>query len=311
MREARGGAGAGAGIRATPERPGAGLGRALGLFGRPPPRGRRDRITLEASDRAIYAVGDVHGALPLLQRLEELIVADMDAASATASGAWTVPGGARPLVVMLGDLLDRGPFSAPLLDHVRTPHPRFERLCLAGNHEEMALDVIDGRLPLGAWERAGGGETLRSLGLDAQWLRENRRGTRRRLLAVREAFGAERIAFLRRMPVLVRIGRTVLVHGGVRLDTALEQQSDATLTTLRPPFGDPPRRDVSPGEVHPGNVGPEDVASGDVAFVVHGHTPAPEPWCGPHSIGIDTEAWRSGRLTALRLLRGRSGFLST
>ena len=270
---------------------------ALRLPGRPAPRACRERLVLKPDERPVYAVGDVHGALPLLRELEALIVADMDAAAGAASGAWSVPGGVRPLVVMLGDLIDRGPFSAAVLDHVQTPHPRFERLCLAGNHEEMALDVIDGRLALGGWERAGGGETLRSLGIDPHWLRERERGVRRRRQAVEEAFGAERIAFLRRMPVVARFGGTVLVHGGARLDTALERQSDAMLTTLRPPFGGPPGDGLK-------------VRDG-VAFVVHGHTPAAEPQVGPGRIGIDTEAWRSGRLTALRLLRGRSGFLST
>ena len=242
--------------------------------------GSRDRLSLQDHPGAVYAIGDVHGALQLLQTLEEEIAAD-------ARGAPD-----RPLVILLGDLIDRGPYSAQVLDHVIAPHPAFDRLCLVGNHERMALAYLEGEIELRVWEALGGGATLRSLGIDPFSLRKSEPNRHKRRLIVRDGFGETRISFLRAMPVTASLGRVVLVHGGLCFDRPLEGQSDEELTSLRPPF--------------PGNF--ED---GLASWVVHGHTPADEPQIEPGRIGIDTNAWTSGRLTALKIEGGSSRFLST
>lgn len=246
---------------------------------------------LRAGARPIYAVGDVHGALAALVRLERRIIEDAD----DAEGRDVAGGhGTRPLVVMLGDLIDRGPHSAQVLDHVRAPHPHLDRLCLTGNHEFLALAYLDGRVALRDWEAVGGNATLRSLGLEPDFLRAGLADERARRVAVREALGSERIAFLRAMPVLARIGAVVLVHGGVRFDMPLDEQDDLTLTTLRPPF---PGHDARP--------------RARVLHVVHGHTAAAAPQIEPGRIGIDTQAWASGNLSALRVEPGRVRLLSS
>src|SRR6185312_10519861 len=102
----------------------------------------RHRITMEMGDTAVYAIGDVHGCLDELLRLEAMIVAD--------GGNLPVP----KLIVMLGDYIDRGPASSRVLDHLVTGPPEdFERICLAGNHELAMLDYLQGRIGLAEWLR--------------------------------------------------------------------------------------------------------------------------------------------------------------
>ena len=57
--------------------------------------------------RVVYAIGDIHGRLDLLEALKAAIIEDVEA-----------QGGARPLVVLVGDYVDRGPHSRGVIDAV-------------------------------------------------------------------------------------------------------------------------------------------------------------------------------------------------
>jgi len=46
-------------------------------------------------------------------------------------------------------------------------------------------------------------------------------------------------------------------------------------------------------------------------IIVHGHTPEPEPIWDGRRIGVDTGAYLSGKLSAVRLRNGQVSFLST
>jgi serine/threonine protein phosphatase 1 len=46
-------------------------------------------------------------------------------------------------------------------------------------------------------------------------------------------------------------------------------------------------------------------------LVVHGHTPGPEPVVRPNRVGVDTGAWKSGRLTAAAFEGDELTFLQT
>ena len=77
----------------------------------------------------VYAVGDIHGRDDLLERLLDTIAHD-DAARAPA----------RTTLIFLGDLIDRGPDSARVIERLRhlaarRPDTRF----LLGNHEEILV----------------------------------------------------------------------------------------------------------------------------------------------------------------------------
>ena len=101
----------------------------LRLFGSATATGRR--LAFDRDPAAIYAIGDVHGCLDLLLRLEAAIVADAE----------TIPGDVW--LLLLGDVIDRGPNPAGVIEHLLAPPPaRFSRYCLMGNHEDMMLDFL-------------------------------------------------------------------------------------------------------------------------------------------------------------------------
>src|SRR5512134_375448 len=104
-----------------------------------------------------YAVGDVHGRLDLLDQLLTRI--ELDASRRPAR---------RILLVMLGDLIDRGPDSRGVIERMRTyRHDVIKPFFLAGNHEEIFLRVLNGeRGVLSNWLKFGGGECLASYGCD-------------------------------------------------------------------------------------------------------------------------------------------------
>jgi serine/threonine protein phosphatase 1 len=97
------------------------------------------------TDRTI-AIGDVHGCLAALEALLEAI----DPRS-------------EDTIVMLGDLVDRGPQSREVVDRVIQLGDRCRLVSLLGNHEAMMLDALqDGDLDF--WLTCGGLETVQSYG---------------------------------------------------------------------------------------------------------------------------------------------------
>jgi serine/threonine protein phosphatase 1 len=96
---------------------------------------------------------------------------------------------------------------------------------------------------------------------------------------------------LRWLQGLAKTVRFVLVDAGLRPERPLEQQADMDLVTIRAGFFD---------QAHLlGN------------YVVHGHTPVDRAARDGKRINIDTGAYSSGRLSALRIWRGRGRFLAT
>lgn len=216
----------------------------------------------------IYAVGDIHGRADLLDVLREAIEADN-----------TARGPAQTTVVLLGDLIDRGPDSAGVIACVRTWQQHRKVRILMGNHEEMFLDSLDDIEVLRSFLRFGGRETVLSYGIDraayvAAELPEC-------LAMIRAAVPEEDLAFIRTFEDAIAIGDYLFVHAGVRPGIPLHEQRQQDLRWIREPF-------LS----HPVNLG---------LVVVHGHTIFEAPDIRHNRIGIDTGAWTTGRLTALAL----------
>src|SRR5687767_15702133 len=108
-----------------------------------------------------YAVGDVHGRFDLLDQLLALIEEEVERRPAR-----------RHLLIMLGDLIDRGPDSNGVVERMRTyQHDLIKPYFLAGNHEEVLLRILKGeRGILASWLKYGGGECLQSCGCDPSQL---------------------------------------------------------------------------------------------------------------------------------------------
>ena len=109
-----------------------------------------------AETTVVYAVGDVHGRLDLLQAMDRLIADDIAA---------TRP--ERPTVCFLGDYIDRGPHSAEVLSYFAAGSAALPaRVFLKGNHEDRMLEFFAAPEVHGPpWMEHGGIEALASYGL--------------------------------------------------------------------------------------------------------------------------------------------------
>ena len=217
-----------------------------------------------------YVVGDIHGRLDLLEDLLAKIHAELQHHPA-----------AKTLLVFVGDLIDRGPSSAQVLERLRTYRRRGIRTeFLLGNHEEVLLRILGGDAELiTKWRWFGGSECLQSYGVEPEQLA--RVSDEEALAIVRQAIPDEHVRFLEGFADSCRFGDYLFVHAGIRPGVALEEQSQADLRWIRQPF-------LS-----------DDTDHG--LMVVHGHTIAKEVEQRSYRIGIDTGAYRTGVLTALAI----------
>lgn len=227
-----------------------------------------------------YAVGDIHGRLDLLDALLAKIEADIAARDAR-----------RTFIVFLGDLIDRGADSAGVVERLRTYRPRGARpIFLAGNHEEVMLEILGGRADiLPDWMKFGGAECVASYGVDVDRLRRMDEHAAVELL--RKAVPPAHIKFLESFGDTFRFGDYLFVHAGIRPGLNLETQDRRDLRWIREPF-------LSDGKEH-----------GFV--VVHGHTIGESVEERANRIGIDTGAYRTNILTAVAVEDDRRWYLST
>lgn len=226
--------------------------------------------------RRTYAIGDVHGRLDLFQRLLAVIRRD---------NATRVPGPVR--IVMLGDLVDHGPDACSLVRYCRLLDERLEQfVVLKGDHEAMMVDALRGGgiAAVERWLDHGGGATLRSWGVDDRLLSGHDQAGM--LTAARERVNEDTLSWMDALPLTVRHERFLFVHAGIRPGTPLKMQSARDLIAIRSEF-------LQSKEDH-----------GFV--VVHGHSVRESgPDIHPNRIGIDTGAYRTGRLTAIGVEDGQ------
>ncbi len=218
----------------------------------------------------VYAIGDVHGCLDRLQAIHAQIAKDLTHRP--------IP---SPLLVHLGDYIDRGPDSAGVVRYLRAGFAGAPTVNLMGNHERMMLEALNSLDPEGFehWLKNGGDAALHSWSVPKPY---SPHGLHRKI-------PAEDQAFLYGLQTHHRVGGYLFVHAGLRPRVPLELQSQHDLLWIREPF-----------------------LSSKVEFgavVVHGHTPMEAPVIRPNRIGIDTGAVRGGALTCLVLEEDRLGFL--
>lgn len=221
--------------------------------------------------RIVYAVGDIHGEVGLLDRLLSAIGED----SARFPDL-------RSTVIFLGDYVDRGPSSRAVIDRlVGGPLPGDEVVTLRGNHEQAMLDFLADPLSAVDWLRFGGIETLASYGLRAPpGLTDPERIT-----ALSDELAKRlpplHVDFLERTPLMAQVGNYAFVHAGIVPEVPLDRQRPEDLLWIRDGFVN--RRFTFSHTV------------------VHGHTITENPVVSGNRIGIDTGAYATGILTALAL----------
>ncbi len=229
-------------------------------------------------DVRLYAIGDVHGCVGLLERMLARIVDDADRRRSVD----------RRLLVFLGDYIDRGPQSRAVVDLLLDGLPaEFEPVFLMGNHEQMLTDGLADDEWFRQWRFNGADETLASYGLSSRQLAGDPLTARR---WAREMIGARHLKFFDELRLTYELGDYLMVHAGVRPGVPLADQLPQDLLWIREPF-------LSSEEPF-GRV------------IVHGHTPTREPVVRSNRICLDTGAFRSGCLTAARLEGDEVDFIS-
>jgi len=226
----------------------------------------------------VYAIGDIHGRDDLFAQVVDLIRADHAAR-----------GPAQLTLVLLGDLVDRGPQSSAVVERAINLRAEFPGMrFLIGNHEECFLAALGGDVRrLRYFMRIGGEATIRSYWKDdASFGSASFEEVAERLPHL---VPADHVQFLGEGEDFIEIGDYVFVHAGIRPGVPLEKQSLTDLRWIRDEF--------------------LDSLSDHGRMIVHGHSITNEPDEQANRIGIDIGAFRSGSLAALGLEGGKRWFL--
>jgi len=230
----------------------------------------------------VYAIGDIHGRKDLLKNLLKQIDAD-DAAR----------GPANSHIIFLGDLVDRGPDSAGVVEKVmklkkkRGGNIRF----LMGNHEEVFLKACreNNKKITRFFVRIGGKETILSYPISKK--EYNKLDLEELGDRLPDLIPEEHLKFVEGFEDQIVIGDYLFVHAGIRPDVPLPQQEPSDLRWIREEFFE-----------HRGDF---------EKVVVYGHTIYKDVKEKRSRIGIDTGAYESGKLTALGLEGGERWYLQT
>lgn len=234
------------------------------LFSRTPPL----RLPTVPEGTRYYVIGDIHGRLDLYEALIAAIEVEL-----VTAGALDI------CIVLLGDLVDRGPDSARVIERTRQWQQLRNVRVLAGNHEEMFLTAFEKPEALRHFLKHGGMETVLSYGMTKKQLSE---------LALEEIFDLlPQIVpqsvrdYIAGFETMILAGDYVFVHAGIDPARPLDEQKRSDLLWIRERFLN--------------HRGPLE------KVVVHGHTIFDRVMDCGNRVGIDTGAFRSGVLTALVL----------
>ncbi len=227
----------------------------------------------------IYAIGDIHGQLALLDNAHREIAKDR-----------ARTGDQDAVVVHLGDLVDRGPDSRSVVDYLMKGMAAGEPWeVIKGNHDRMFAEFVRGaredpKLFSGlTWmhPRLGGTATLASYGIVRGTLETKAALAKRAARAVPD----EHLTFLENLPVFKQTVDLLFVHAGIRPGVLLEDQVEDDLIWIREEFLDDTRDHGR--------------------LIVHGHTPIEAATHYGNRVAIDTGAAFGGPLTTA-VFEGRS-----
>jgi serine/threonine protein phosphatase 1 len=224
--------------------------------------------------KRVFAVGDIHGRLDLLDFMLKKI---------------TMIAAAKPLpdnsLIFLGDYVDRGPSSRGVIERLlRLKLPGWKTVFLRGNHDQAVLDFIKNENSYRHWRDFGAPETLFSYGVLPPLL-QNKEEFARAREEFATAIPQDHFDFFNGLPYSHTEGDFFFVHAGVRPGFGLSEQRHKDMLWIRDEFLLHRRMFEK--------------------VIVHGHSPTPQPVKLANRIGIDTGAHATGRLT-VAILEGET-----
>lgn len=235
------------------------------------------KISRAPDGQTLYAIGDIHGCLDALLDLLGQIERHASASGLNVDDP-------RHTIIFLGDLIDRGPDSAGVVEHLLHYRPAgFTLRYLMGNHEEIFLDVMGGNVDaMQSWFQFGGKGCARSYGVDN--LGEIMMRPESLLHRIRGAVPQAHIDFISGFEDYAVLGDYVFVHAGLRPRVALAQQKPSDMRWIRSKFLD---------------------FNGAFDYrVVHGHSVVETADIRPNRIAVDTGAYKPGGRLSAAVLHG-------
>ncbi|WP_246032391.1 metallophosphoesterase [Thalassobius vesicularis] len=253
------------------------MAKLMGIFGRKSDTGDAKGFTHPiAPQQPFLAIGDVHGRVDLVEKLEQIILTNAPGLPA----------------VFVGDYIDRGENSAQVLELMMSASEEGNQpvFCLRGNHEEMCLNFLDNPIDNGErWLKFGGLQTLSSYGVSMAGTDPMSMQRMRDALAL--AMGDRVIDWLRARPVHWSSGNIHVTHAGADPARPIPDQPTRNLTWGHKNFAEKARTDGQ--------------------WVVYGHVIVDQPKAAMGRIAVDTGAYATGRLTAALIADGKVRFLTT
>lgn len=202
------------------------------------------------------AIGDIHGCFLALDAL-------LDAIHPTA----------HDLLVVLGDVINRGPRTREVIDRLIDLEHHCHLVPILGNHDQVLLDLVEGSVGITTFHGMGGIMTLASYGAGPNDLR---------------AIPPGHLAFLRRCRDAFECATHLFFHAQYIAHLPLTEQTPFALRWEK-------LRDVVPGP-H---------LSGKRAIVGHSAQKSGEILDLGHIVCIDTFCYGGGWLTALDVDSGQ------
>ena len=215
----------------------------------------------------IYAVGDIHGRLDLLQDVHQKILQDAQTYQGTK------------IVVYLGDYVDRGPHSKQVVDYLLAQTlPDFKAVYLLGNHEQVLLQFIEGHgLEIAQdWFGFGGLATLQSYGVMLRGI-PTLKDLPRLQAEFSEKCPVAHRQFYQALALSFELGGYFFVHAGIKPKLPLTKQIADDMLWIRDEFLNSRKQFEK--------------------VIVHGHSVTEKPEIRSNRIGLDTGAYATGLLT--------------
>lgn len=230
------------------------------------------KLSLPQAPAYTYAVGDLHGRFDLYKKLEDHIITEHAEDSAPV------------LLVLLGDIIDRGPQSAELVEHLCASPPKgLVRVALMGNHEEMFSRFLSAPEASKDWISWGGEETLASYGIYLDRSVPMEEALRRAWLSSSVNVPKAHRTFFETLPISLTLPDWFFCHASIDPAIALDAQSKSELL-----WGNPSRLRGKTLE----------------KVIVHGHTIVETPVLDDWEVNLDTGAYKTGCLSAICLRPG-------
>jgi serine/threonine protein phosphatase 1 len=200
------------------------------------------------------AIGDIHGCAAALETILTAIAPQKE-----------------DLIVILGDVIDRGPNSRKAVELLLELQQHCTLKCVMGNHEEMFLGVMRGKTSPQRWIQFGGASMLDSYGFVGD-------------LSV---IPQEHVEFIESFVNYVEADRHFFVHANYEANVMLADQNPRFLRWLT--------LDQSLPDPH---------VSGKAAIVGHSADRSGEIFCVRHLKCIDTYCYGGKWLTAMEISTG-------